>query len=74
MQTALKRLWLDVANLNTDCRRTEGREQCDGWDSDQLDDGHLSVVAAAGHRTNNPCIATGSITVAIQSFIEESMD
>jgi hypothetical protein len=74
MQTALKKLWPDVANLNMNCRHTEGREQCDGWGSDQLDDGHLSVVAATGHCTNNPCVTAVSITVAIQSFIEKGMD
>jgi hypothetical protein len=73
MQTALNKLWIDVANLNMDCRRTEGREQCDEWGSDQLNDGHLSVVAATGHCTNDPCVATASIPVAIQSFIEEGM-
>jgi hypothetical protein len=74
MQTGLKKLWLDVANLNMYCHRTEGREQCDGWESDQLDYGHLSVVAATGNCANDPCVATASITVAIQSFIEEGMD
>jgi hypothetical protein len=72
--TAPKKPLLDAANLNMDCRHTEGRELCDGWDSDQLDNCHLSVVAATGHSTNNPCITTASITVAIQSFIEEGMD
>ena len=65
MQTELKKLYLDVANLNMNCRRTEGREQCDGWGSDQFDDGHLSVVAATGNCANNPSIATASITVAV---------